>query len=166
MSLRTLVPALALLALAACGGETPPSALPASTLPDAYHLASEPAGARPVAAVLAAADDGDAVTVVGRVGGSERPFVDGVAAFSLVDPAAVPCVEDGMSCKTPWDYCCADLGGQVVSVELVDDAGLVRRDARGFHGLDHLKTVVVEGRVDKDEAGNVRLLASGLFVRP
>ena len=158
---------LALAPLAACGGDAQEPAPPTSSLPDTFHLAAEPDDVRPVAEVLASAGDGEHVAVVGRVGGSARPFVDGAASFSLVDPVAVPCGEDGMTCKTPWDYCCADLAGRVVNVELVDaDGRLVTGNVRGFHGLDHLDTVVVEGEVAKDEAGNVRLLASGLRVRP
>jgi hypothetical protein len=169
MTIRTpfLASLFLLASLAACGGDAPEPAPATSALPESFHLAAEPGGVRPVADVLASAEDGDQVAVVGRVGGSARPFVDGAAAFSLVDPVAIPCGEDGMTCKTPWDYSCADLAGRVVNVELVDaDGRLVAEDVRGFHGLDHLDTVVVEGEVAKDEAGNVRLLASGLHVRP
>ena len=47
----------------------------------------------------------DEVVLVGRIGGSEAPFVDGLAAFTIVDAKVPPCsAEEG--CETPWDYCC------------------------------------------------------------
>ncbi len=41
----------------------------------------------------------------GRIGGSEKPFVDGLAAFTIVD-LKVPYCADDEGCPTPWDYCC------------------------------------------------------------
>jgi len=38
-------------------------------------------------------------------------------------------------------------------------------DLLGWHGIDHLKTVVVTGRVERDPTGNVTIDASGVFVR-
>jgi hypothetical protein len=35
----------------------------------------------------------------------------------------------------------------------------------GWNGVDHLKTVVVKGRAERDSAGNLTIAASGVFVR-
>ena len=40
------------------------------------------------------------------------------------------------------------------------------KGARGFHGLDHLKKVVVRGTAEKDPQGNLTVVAKGVFVRP
>jgi len=38
-------------------------------------------------------------------------------------------------------------------------------DLLGWNGFDHMKTVVVQGRVERDSTGNITLAASGVFVR-
>jgi len=71
-----------------------------------YLLDSEPAGARGVIEVRAAAKDRDEVVVVGRIGGSANPWVEGRAAFSIVDPSIKSCADCGSDdCEKPWDYC-------------------------------------------------------------
>ncbi len=51
-------------------------------------------------------------------------------------------------------------------VKVVDDGGkTVATDARKLLGLKELQTVVVRGRAKRDEAGNVTVLADGIFVR-
>ncbi|NIL95714.1 MAG: hypothetical protein GTO53_00715, partial [Planctomycetales bacterium] len=71
-----------------------------------YVLADEPAGAQGVRQVRQAAKDQDEVIVVGRIGGLANPWVEGRAAFSIVDPALKSCHDMGDDdCPTPWDYC-------------------------------------------------------------
>jgi hypothetical protein len=38
-------------------------------------------------------------------------------------------------------------------------------DLLGGNGFDHLRTVVVQGRVERDVPGNITIAASGVFVR-
>jgi hypothetical protein len=69
-----------------------------------YMLASEPDGAKGVKEVKQKAKDGDEVVVVGRLGGSVKPFT-GRAALTIVDVSFKPCDEiEGDNCPTPWDY--------------------------------------------------------------
>ena len=154
--------------LASCGAEESRAALPDSDVPESFFLASAPSGAKSVGEVVASSQDGDSVVVTGRVGGAHKVFVDGYAAFSIVDASVQPCGADNMDdCPTPWDYCCEtpeELAAKSLSVELAAEGKVLAARPRGFHGLDHLKTVVVAGRVDKDDAGNVRVLATGLHV--
>ncbi len=168
MKTHALVHALVLLA-AACG-RTAEAPLPASDVPESFHLAAAPAGAKPVGEIVSDARSGDEVVVTGRVGGAEKVFVDGYAAFTIVDPSVLPCGAGKMDeCETPWDYCCDPpdvMAANSLSVELVADGRPLRAQARGFHGLDHLDTVVVRGTVEKDAQGNVRVLASGVHVVP
>jgi hypothetical protein len=51
-----------------------------------FLLPEEPAGAQGVIAVRQQARDGDVVIVVGRIGGSKKPFTEGRASFLIVDP--------------------------------------------------------------------------------
>jgi len=51
-------------------------------------------------------------------------------------------------------------------VKVVDATGKsVGTDARKLLGLKELLTVVVHGRAKRDEAGNLTVLADGVFVR-
>jgi hypothetical protein len=165
--------ALALaLALAGCGkgektkgGSAP---LPKSDLPDSYLLAAKPSGAKGAAEVRKTAKTGDQVVVTGVVGGRKTPFVSGVAAFTIVDESAKKCTAD--ECDTPWDFCCEtpeNLAAGSVTIEFRDKSGApLKTPAQGFHGLDHMKTVVVTGEAKRDEANNVVVVAHGVFIQP
>jgi len=64
-----------------------------------YLLASEPPEPKDVIALRGEAKDGDAIVVVGRVGGSKQPVVKGRAAFTIVDLSLKPCdAEEGDEC--------------------------------------------------------------------
>lgn len=158
------------LAVAGCSKEAKPAGggqLPASNLPDSYWLKAEPAGAKPAAEVREHAKTGDQVVVTGIVGGVATPFTEGVAAFTIVDKSAKPCTPD--ECPTPWDFCCEDktkLTKAMVTIEFREKGAAIKTSARGFHGLDHMKHVVVAGEAKRDEAGNVVVVATGIFVQP
>jgi len=146
---------------------------PAARQPSAegakYRLAAEPIGAQEVIAVRADSADGDAVVVVGRIGGDVNPWVEGRAAFSLVDNSVRACSDiPGDACPTPWDYCCETdkLKTGKMLVKFVDDGGqLIASDARELLGVGELDTVVIEGKVQKSEDGNAVLLANGVYVK-
>lgn len=71
-----------------------------------FLLSAEPDGATDVLKVREEAQDEDDVVIVGRIGGSENPWVDGRAAFSIVDASLESCLECGSAdCPKPWDYC-------------------------------------------------------------
>src|SRR5688500_12195265 len=66
-----------------------------------YRLDAEPAGAEEVIKVRADAADGDEVVVVGRIGGDVNPWVEGRAAFTIVDNSVDACSDiPGDSCPT------------------------------------------------------------------
>jgi hypothetical protein len=134
-----------------------------------YLLTSEPEGALGVREIKQNAQDGDEIVVVGRIGGEKNPWVEGLAAFNLVETELQPCNEiPGDNCPTPWDYCCEpDLADYRVLVQVVDQQGkTVPNDARELLGVKELQTLVVRGAAKKDDAGNVTVLAKGIFVRP
>jgi hypothetical protein len=158
--------------LAGCTQSTPTAAPVSSGSPTPpvadVLLAEQPADAKPVGDVRDAAEDGVDVTVFGRIGGSDHPWVDGRAAFSIVDPKVEPC-HPSEGCPTPWDYCCKtdQLPGNRALIKIVDAAGeTVEQDARQLLKVKELQTVVVKGKAKRDEAGNLTVLAEHVFVMP
>lgn len=151
---------------------TVPQASQSSAAPSAAGkeilLAEEPADAKPVADARETAEDGAEVTVLGRIGGGMNPWVEGRAAFTIVDPKLEYC-QPGEGCPTPWDYCCKtdQLPGNRAMIKVVNSAGeTVGEDARKLLGVKELQTVVVKGKAKRDEAGNLTVLAERVFVMP
>lgn len=134
-----------------------------------FLLSEEPEGADEVIRVRDSSMDGDDVIVVGRIGGSADPWISGRAAFSIVDSSLRACSdipED--KCPIPWDYCCEThrLPTSTALVKVVDaDGNLVKAGAKELLGLTELSTVVVQGKARRDEAGNLTVLATGVYVR-
>jgi len=144
------------------GSDTPgqSSAMPSGP----YALVSQPTGAKGVAEVRQSAKNGDEVVITARVGGDAAPFVDGAAAFSIVDLAVQPCADDE-GCPTPWDYCCSETTEKKALVKVVDAHGrTISTDARQLLNVEPLSQVVVRGRAKRDEAGNLTVLANGVYV--
>ncbi|MDX1929272.1 MAG: hypothetical protein SFV81_22280 [Pirellulaceae bacterium] len=131
-----------------------------------YMLASEPAGALPVGEARNQIKDGDTVTLVGLIGGSSDPFVDGMAAFTIVD-AKVPYCAPSEGCPTPWDYCCetAAVKENIATVTIVDEAGKpVMSDAKKLLNVKELAKITVQGKAKRDPQGNLAVYATKLFV--
>jgi hypothetical protein len=135
----------------------------------AYRLSEEPADAKDVTEAKESVKNDEEVTLVGRIGGDVKPFVKGVSAFTIVDRSLKPCNEkDDDACETPWDYCCDTdlLPAARATVKIVGPDGKpVAQDARELLGVKELQTVVVRGKAVRDEAGNLTVLASGVYVR-
>jgi len=138
-----------------------------------FLLASEPEGGLGVKAARESVLDNDKVVVVGRIGGGLNPWVDERAAFQIVDPSLLACSDDkeegeSCSCKTPWDYCCETdkLPTAMALVQFSDDSGsVIKQDARSLFNLAELQTVVVRGIAKRDDAGNLTIIADGLYVK-
>lgn len=158
---------LTIVCLGCQGGNDSPGAAGPSAEAQAYLLTSEPTGVRQVTEIQAASKTGDQVILVGKIAGSEEPFVKDVAAFTLVDLAVPHCPpEEG--CPTPWDCCCHfdEAQAKQAMIQVVDDEGNpVSTDARKLLGVQGLSEVVVQGKVERDDKGNLTVLASKVFVR-
>ena len=101
-----------LLTLPGCSQESPTTTAPqvthsASAVDGSkYLLNSEPDDGTGVIKVREEAKDQDDVVIVGRIGGRKSPWIDGRAAFLIVDASLKSCTEVGSDgCLTPWDYC-------------------------------------------------------------
>lgn len=134
-----------------------------------YVLADEPDGAIGVIEARKTAANGDPVIIVGRIGGAANPWIEGRAAFMLLDASMVIVADgtestDGEICM---DECCAsERAGSTILVKIVDDGGkILAVDARQLLGVNADDMVVVSGKASKDEAGNFVVLAKGVHVR-
>jgi hypothetical protein len=160
------------LVAAGCGTSTAPerAAAPAASPDGRFVLSAEPADAKTVIEVRQSAKDGDDVTITGRIGGDVDPWVQGRAAFLIVDSTLIPCNEiEGDSCPTPWDYCCStdQLAESKATIKFVDDQGqTVPTDARELLGVKELQRVTIRGQAKRDEAGNLTVLATGIYIKP
>ena len=135
-----------------------------------YVLKAEPEGEAALNVLDARKDiqDGDDVVLVGRVGGSVSPIVEGRAMFTIADKSFKPCNEIGDdSCPTPWDYCCTeDVNKGLATIKIASEDGkTMAADVREGLGLKELQTVVVKGKAKRDEAGNLTILATGVYVK-
>ena len=133
--------------------------------PDAaYLLASMPADVQGVEEARKQSQNDDEVAVEGRIGGVEQPFVDGIAAFTLIDTQLHWCADDE-GCPTPWEYCCSDKTGKLATVKVVGSDGQpVSKDARALLGVKELSKVVVCGKAQRDDEGNLTVLAEKVHV--
>ena len=133
-----------------------------------YVSMIEPADAMPVGVAREKAEDGQEVTLVGLIGGSSKPFVDGLAAFTIVDPKVPYCAADE-GCPTPWDYCCQTeaVKENIATIKVVDEAGkAIAGNAKELLKVKELSTVVVQGKAKRDDQGNLTVATSKIFVRP
>ena len=98
-----------LLVFSGCGRERPTANTPSSSVSvdgSKYLLGSEPEGGAGVIKSREETKDEEDVVIVGRIGGSENPWVDGRAAFSIVDLSLKSCADIGSdNCPKPWDFC-------------------------------------------------------------
>jgi hypothetical protein len=160
--------------ISGCGGSSiasisPPETAPASIDGAKYVLDEEPDGAVGVIAARESANDGEPIVVVGRIGGATNPWIDGRAAFMLLD-ASMTVVADGTDSaegQICMDDCCAQQRATSTTlVKVVDASGRVlAADARQLLGVAADDMVVVRGTVSKDENGNFAVLADGVHIR-
>lgn len=134
-----------------------------------FVLAEEPDGAVGVIAAKESVADGDPLVLVGRIGGSDNPWIEGRAAFTLMDPSVTVVgpggnMADGEICMD--DCCAAERLACTTLVKFVDENGqVVPVDSRRLLGVKASDMVVIQGTAKKDESGNFSLLATGLYVR-
>ncbi len=158
-----------------CSQERPTTTAPPTSNPalavdgSKYLLSNEPDDGMNVIKAREATKDGDQVVIVGRIGGGKSPWIEGRAAFFIVDCSLNACSDiPGDKCDQPWDYCCEThkLPTSTALVKVVDENGdLMKADARELLKVKELSTVVVTGKSQRDDAGNLTILASGVYVK-
>lgn len=166
-------------ALAACdgqrgaaGGKTESTAAEEVALPAQLFVPTPPADAKPVAEVKKHAAVGDAVVLVGRIGGQLEPFVENRAMFLLADRSLPMCSDRGDDhCPTPWDACCEpreDITAKTTTIQVVDGQGKpIKRGLNNANGLKPLAEVVVKGTVAlKPDEKTMVVNATAIYVKP
>lgn len=154
---------VAALAATGCGSSLPGSN---QTVDVKYHLAEEPADAVEILDAREQAQDGEAVVVVGRVGGGVKPWIDGRAAFLLVDTRILPSCNEGEKCDENCPSCAeAILSASTMVKFLGNDGKVLPIDARNLLGVKEQQTVVVRGIANRDKAGNVTIAGEKIYVR-
>lgn len=153
--------------IAGCSSDNIPSPAAQATPDATYVTSTEPQGAVAVGDARKDVKDEQEVVLVGRIGGSAEPFVDGIAAFTIVDSKVPHCpAEEG--CPTPWDYCCEQnqVKDNIAMVKIVDAQGKpVSRDARALLGVKEMNTIIVRGKAQRDADGNLALMANQVYVK-
>jgi len=175
--LKLSVSLAACLALVACApsesGTSASIESSAATLSAApLFLESAPIEALSVAQARTQLAPGDTAVITGQIGGTQQPFVEGYAAFSLADPEIMFCDEMGDDhCPMPWDACCEDpdkLSALRASVQFNDAQGQVLAvNLKGQQGLAELRHVIVTGLVaETSTPENLIIFADGLYLKP
>lgn len=158
---------IALLAVVSTGCGHSSSAAPTASKPQGQHylLTAEPTGAVGVLQAKENAKDGEQLMLVGRIGGGQKPWIDGRAAFLLVDDGVAPtCSEE--HCEEGCAECALALAEATTLVKFVDERGKVQpTDARDLLGVENFQTVVIRGVAARDKAGNLSVVADGIYIR-
>lgn len=129
-----------------------------------FIVSVEPTDTLSVAAARKDAQDKQTVNVLGRIGGSAKPFVEGIAAFTMIDLTLPTCAgeeecSDG-SCCSP-----EELRANMAMVKFVNPEGKpISTDARQLLNINDKAKVAVHGTVQRDDMGNFTLLADKLYV--
>lgn len=173
LALVNLTLSIAAFTLTGCGSsslEPDATAVTAASLDGSkYLLNEEPDGAVGVIAARETAKDGDAVVIVGRIGGAANPWIEGRAAFMLLDASKlmVAIGEDSGEDELCMDDCCAaERAGCTTLVKVIDaDGKLVPADSRQLLGLTSDDMVVVRGKAKKDDSDNFTVLADAIYIR-
>lgn len=162
-----LVAELFAVGLAGCSSENTTSSAAQSTPDSTYVVSNEPEGAIAVGDARNSVENEQEVVLIGRIGGSTDPFVNGIAAFTIVDSKVPYCAKEE-GCPTPWDYCCEQnqVKDNIAMVKIVDAQGKpVSQDARALLGVKELSMIVVRGKAQRDADGNLALLANQVYVK-
>lgn len=159
--------ALAAISMTLFSGCAGSSAQPSPSGPKPnVHLSQEPAGAIEVLDARDEAKDGEPIVIVGRLGGGLKPWIDGRAAFLLVDTRILPSCSDGEKCEAGCPDCAKEMLAASTMVKFLGEDGKVLPvDARELLGVPEESTVVVRGLASRDAAGTLTVAADGVFVR-
>lgn len=135
-----------------------------------YLLNEEPEGAVGVIEARESAEDGKPLVMVGRIGGAANPWIDGRAAFTVLD-ASMTVVAEGEENSDAGTICteeCCDAERATCTalVKFVDANGSVLPvDSRQLLSVKQDDMLVIQGKAQKDKNGNFVMLADRVYVR-
>ncbi len=144
---------------------------PAGTFPASLFAGAPIDGTVGVGEAKSAAKQGDRVRLVGRIGGSEQPFMADRAMFVLVDPSVKLCGEDESGddrCPTPYDFCCEPRENlRKMSITIVAngaDGSPIAHTLLGQGGLKPGIRVAIEGTVSASGPDGAAVVAADRIV--
>lgn len=107
------------------------------------------------------------IVVVGRIGGGKPVFEPDHSLFLIVDPSAAPAHHHHDDCGDDCPFCSKGADEETIAyVHCVDDAGqTLSVPADQLLGLKSGQTVVISGKAKLDDAGNLVIKATGIYVR-
>ncbi|MCC6359652.1 MAG: hypothetical protein IT450_12980 [Phycisphaerales bacterium] len=147
------------------------SAQPAAAIPATLFLTEAPAESKDVSDIKKTGESGQEVVVAGRIGGSEDPFVDGRAVFTLADSKMKACDEMDMAdaCKKPWDYCCEpreSLIANTCTIQVVGTDGRpLKATLNGAGKLAPGARIIVKGKIAQKQEQTLVINADAIFVK-
>ena len=158
---------------AGCGSSSSERSVPIATAVSfdgaKYTLQDEPDGAVGVIEARQTSKDGEPIVLVGRVGGATNPWIEGRAAFTMLDASksVVAAGKEANGNEICMGDCCAqERAACTALVTVVDDNGQVLPvDSRQLLRIAENDMLLVRGKVKKDETGNFTVVADGVFVR-
>ena len=165
--------ALMLCTLCGCGQSDPTRAggdAPVDVDRSDYVLTEEPTGAIGVISAREETQDQEEIVMVGRVGGRDNPWIEGRAAFMMID-AAMTVVADGAESaenEICMDDCCAGLRAECTTlVKIVDaDGKPLAIDTRDLLDVKENDMVVVTGKVQREvDEGIFTIAADSVYLR-
>lgn len=133
-----------------------------------FLLNEEPDGAIGVIAARESAEDGKPLVMVGCIGGAANPWIEGRAAFTLLDASMTVVAEgeDAEGAICTGDCCANERLTCTAMVKVVDaDGQLIAVDSRQLLGVKEADMVVVKGKAQKDKTGNFVMLANRVYIR-
>jgi len=152
------------LALMGCISSSSPTSQTAKNYDPSLIADHEPGEPISVGEARQSAQHDQPIYIAGRIGGTAQPFVKGLAAFTLVDLSIPDCCGD--DCTTP-ECSPEELANHIATVKFVDSNGKpLTTDARQLLNVKEKDSVVVQGRVQRDQHGNLAVLADKIFIRP
>ncbi len=139
------------------GDNTSQNSTPSANFDARYIFDAEPDGLVSVGDAHQSAQSEQEIYLLGRIGGSVHPFIDGLAAFTVIDLQLPECAGDG---------CCSpdELKTNLATVKFVNESGKpIAVDARELLNVDARTKVAVHGVVQRDESGNLTVMADKLY---
>ncbi|MEM1296377.1 MAG: hypothetical protein AAGH89_13500 [Verrucomicrobiota bacterium] len=139
---------------------------------ESLFVETDPGEAKSVIEARKDPTPGSEITLVGRVGGTLKPFTEEYALFVLADNTLETCdrIPDD-ECPTPWDACCADpevIKNSRLTVQVLgEDARPIEQSLKGVKGLKELDEVVVTGTIAATSTPeNLIVNATSIYQKP
>ena len=166
----SILPLIVLGVITGCADSTSHETITVSVDRSKYILSTEPTGAIGVTEARQDSKHDDDIVLVGRIGGRENPWIDGRAAFMLIDASmsVVAEGEDAGETEVCLGDCCASLRAECTTlVKVIDENGKpLDVDARELFDAETDDLVVVQGKVQRDdEQSTFTIAADGVYIR-